>query len=71
MTKCTLLTRSHSYIVIPIYFVFYLFWKVYKRTPFVKAAEADLWTGKAAIDAEIWPETIPKNFIEKVWAWIA
>ena len=71
MTKCALLMRSHSYIVIPIYFVFYLFWKVYKRTPFVKAAEADLWTGKAAIDAEIWPETIPKNFIEKVWAWIA
>lgn len=60
-----------AYIGIPIYFALYLFWKVLKRPAFVKASQADIWTGKAAMDAERWPEDIPKNFIQKVWYWIA
>ena len=56
---------------IPIYFGFYIFWKILKRTKVVKASEADIWSGKAAVDAEIWPDIQPKNFIEKVWFWIA
>lgn len=59
-----------AYVVIPIYFGFFLFWKIFKRTSFVKASEADIWTGKAALDAEYWPEQIPKNWVEKVWFWI-
>jgi len=57
--------------VIPIYFGFYLFWKIFKRTKAVKPAEADIWSGKAALDAEVWPVAEPKNIIEKVWFWIA
>nr|POE80842.1 putative proline-specific permease put4 [Quercus suber]POE80848.1 putative proline-specific permease put4 [Quercus suber] len=60
-----------AYIVIPIYFGFYLFWKIFKRTKFVKASEADIWTGKAALDAQVWPKQVPKNWVEKVWYWIA
>jgi amino acid transporter len=60
-----------AYIGIPIYIVLYLFWKLFKREPFVKPAQADIWSGKAAMDAEVWPEQIPKNIIEKVWYWIA
>ncbi|KAF4304137.1 Amino acid/polyamine transporter I [Botryosphaeria dothidea] len=60
-----------AYIGIPIFFGLYLFWKIFKREPFVKASEADIWSGKAALDAQIWPERIPKNFAEKVWFWIA
>ncbi|KAG9616812.1 amino acid permease, partial [Aureobasidium melanogenum] len=60
-----------AYIGIPIYIVLYLFWKVFKREPFVKPAQADIWTGKAAMDAEHWPEQQPRNFIEKIWFWIA
>lgn len=59
-----------AYVVIPIYFAFYLFWKILKRTSFVKASEADIWSGKAALDEEFWPEVVPKNFVEKVWFWI-
>lgn len=59
-----------AYVVIPIYFGFFLFWKIFKRTSFVKASEADIWTGKAALDAEYWPEVVPKNWVEKVWYWI-
>lgn len=60
-----------AYIGIPIYIVLYLFWKVFKRESFVKPAQADIWSGKAAMDAEIWPEQNPRNFLEKVWFWIA
>ena len=60
-----------AYIGMPIFFGLYAFWKILKRSPFVKASEADIWTGKAALDAEIWPEQVPRNFLERIWFWIA
>ncbi|KAF2173189.1 hypothetical protein M409DRAFT_62770 [Zasmidium cellare ATCC 36951] len=60
-----------AYVGIPIYVGFYLFWKILKRTKFVKASEADIWTGKASLDAEVWPEVVPRNWVERVWFWIA
>ncbi|EGP91209.1 unnamed protein product [Zymoseptoria tritici ST99CH_1A5] len=60
-----------SYVVIPIFFALFAFWKIFKRTSFVKAAEADIWTGKATLDAEYWPERLPRNMLERIWFWIA
>ena len=62
-----------AYIGIPIYFCLYLFWKVLKRTPFVKASEADLFTGKAELDAMDgdWPDEKPRNTLERFWFWLA
>ncbi|KAK7516467.1 amino acid permease-domain-containing protein [Phyllosticta citriasiana] len=40
-----------AHIGIPIFACLYLLWKILKRDPFVKAAEADIWSGKAALDA--------------------
>lgn len=60
-----------DYIGVPIYFGLLLFWKVFKRTHWRKASEADLYTGKAALDAIEWPERVPRNIIEKIWFWIA
>jgi len=60
-----------SYIGVPIYFLLYVVWRFGKRTHFVKASEADIWSGKAALDAEHWPERKPRNFMERVWFWIA
>ncbi|KAF2087483.1 amino acid permease [Saccharata proteae CBS 121410] len=60
-----------DYVGIPIFLALYIFWKVFKRTPFVKADEADIWSGKAALDAQVWPEVAPRNWLEKVWFWIA
>ena len=62
-----------SYLGIPIYFALYLFWKVFKRTKWVSPAEADIYTGKAALDAADahWPVQIPKNIIQRIWFWIA
>lgn len=59
-----------AYVGFPIFFLLYAFWKIFKRTKFVKPAEADIWSGKAALDAEVWPEHIPRNIIEKFWFWL-
>lgn len=55
-----------TYIGIPIFFSLFVFWKVFKKTKIINPAEADLWTGKAAIDAPVWPQSEPRNFLEKV-----
>lgn len=60
-----------AYIGIPIYFALYALWKIVKKTKFVDPAEADIWSGKAALDAEVWDDPEPRNFAEKVWFWIA
>jgi amino acid transporter len=60
-----------AYIGIPIYFGLVLFWKVFKKTKWVKPEEADLFTGKAALDAVEWPEDKPRNWLERIWYWIA
>ena len=48
----------------------FAFWKVFKRTKMVNPAEADIWSGKAALDAEVWPEQIPRNALERFWFWL-
>lgn len=63
-----------AYLGVAIYFCLYVFWKVVKRTPFIKSSEADLWTGKAALDTMMdgpWPNEKPRNIIERIWFWIA
>ncbi|KAI9812878.1 MAG: hypothetical protein M1827_004396 [Pycnora praestabilis] len=62
-----------AYIGILIYFLLYGFWRVFKKTKWIKAEEADIFTGKAALDAEDlnWSEQNPRNIIEKIWVWIA
>jgi len=62
-----------AYIGIPIFFGFYFFWKILKRTKWIRPIDADITTGKAALDAEDgqWPELVPRNFLEKIWFWIA
>lgn len=61
-----------SYIGVPIFFGLFIFWKVFKRTKLVPAAEVDLFTGKAALDAADahWPVQIPRNALERFWFWL-
>ncbi|KAI9866114.1 MAG: hypothetical protein M1813_001675 [Trichoglossum hirsutum] len=60
-----------SYIGIPIFFCLFAFWKIFKRTRPHPSADVDLYSGKTEIDAEVWPEQIPRNVLEKIWFWIA
>lgn len=61
------------YIDIPIFASLFLGYKLVKRTKFVKLSEMDLWSGKAEIDRleGTWPEVKPRNFLERIWFWIA
>lgn len=60
-----------AYVTVAIFFLLYIFWKVLKRQPLAVPATADIWTGKAALDAEVWPEQIPTNIFQKFWYWLA
>ncbi len=62
-----------AYIGIPIFFTLFFGWKFIKKSKWKTPEQADLFTGKAEMDAEDghWPEQIPRNIWEKVWFWIA
>ncbi|KAI4149961.1 MAG: hypothetical protein LQ340_004336 [Diploschistes diacapsis] len=62
-----------AYVGIPIYFILYFGWKFAKGTKWIPAAEVDLFTGKAALDAADahWPEQHPRNVLERAWFWLA
>ena len=66
-------TFATAYVGVVIYFGLFVIWKLVKRTRWIPAAEADIFTGKAALDAADahWPEQIPRNAIEKFWFWLA
>ena len=61
------------YIDIPIFSCLLLGYKIIKRTKLVKLSEMDLWSGKAEIDRQepLWPVRKPRNWLEKIWFWIA
>ncbi|KAI1824135.1 AAT family amino acid transporter [Xylaria intraflava] len=61
------------YIDVPIFFVLYFGYKFFKGSKVVPLAEMDLWSGKAEIDSleGTWPEVKPRNFLERIWFWIA
>ncbi|KAL8852201.1 MAG: hypothetical protein Q9221_002911 [Calogaya cf. arnoldii] len=52
-----------AYVGIPIYLALYAFWKIFKATKLVNAHEADIHTGKAAMDAADahWPPRVSKE----------
>lgn len=63
-----------SYIVFAIFFVLYFGHKLYYKTPWmIKASEIDIFSGKEEIDRleeeDIEPQ--PRNWLERVWWWIA
>jgi yeast amino acid transporter len=61
------------YIDIPIFFGLFLGYKFIKGTKFVKLREMDLFSGKAEIDRQepLWPVVRPRNWLERIWMWIA
>ena len=65
-----------AYITLPIFLVLYLGHKAIRRTRFlIPVAEIDLVTGKAEMDEfcaeDFTGAPIPKNFLQKIWFWIA
>jgi len=63
-----------AYITLPIFLVLYLGHKIYFRTGLtIKLEEIDVVTGKKEMDelADMEVAREPKNFLQKVWFWIA
>ncbi|KAJ5161417.1 amino acid permease/ SLC12A domain-containing protein [Penicillium capsulatum] len=59
-----------SYIGFPLFFGLFTFWKFFKKMKWKSSEEADLFTGKAELDAVEWPLKRPRNMAEKIWLWI-
>lgn len=61
------------YINIPIFLALFCGYKFIMKTEFVKLSEMDLWSGKAEIDRlePTWPVRKPRNWLERIWFWIA
>ncbi|UNI18441.1 hypothetical protein JDV02_004709 [Purpureocillium takamizusanense] len=61
------------YIDIPIFLSLFLGYKLVKKTSFVKLADMDIWSGKAEIDRlePTWKVVKPRNWLERIWFWIA
>lgn len=63
-----------AYITLPIFLVLYLGHKVLRRTPFaLKVDDIDIMTGKKEMDelSASYIEPVPKNWLQKIWLWIA
>ncbi|KAH6687306.1 proline-specific permease [Plectosphaerella plurivora] len=63
-----------AYITLPIFFVLYLGHKIWFRTPLVRKSEdVDVTTGVKEMDelAAMDQPPIPKNWLQKVWFWVA
>lgn len=63
-----------AYITLPIFLALYVGHKVLRRTPFaIKVNEIDIMTGKKEMDelSASYTEPVPKNWLHKVWLWIA
>ncbi|CAG9950125.1 unnamed protein product, partial [Clonostachys rosea f. rosea IK726] len=61
------------YIDIPIVLCLFFGYKFVKKTKFVRVEEMDIWSGKAEIDRlePLWPVVSRRNFLERIWFWIA
>jgi amino acid transporter len=59
-----------DYLPVWLFPLLYIFWKLFKRTEFVRADEMDFYSGIEEIEAETYEEPPPRNFAERVWGWI-
>ncbi|KAH0523774.1 hypothetical protein TsFJ059_008734 [Trichoderma semiorbis] len=63
-----------AYITLPIFLALYAGHKIWKRTPFcIRTSEVDVITGKKEMDEmeALDQPPVPKNFLQKVWFWLA
>ncbi|KAG9120708.1 hypothetical protein FRC07_003687 [Ceratobasidium sp. 392] len=63
-----------AYICLPIFGLFYLYWKVVKRTKWVRLEEMDFVTGRRELDdmheQEVAKFKAPKGFLQRLWDWM-
>ncbi|SCO90864.1 probable general amino acid permease [Fusarium oxysporum] len=62
-----------AYVNVLIFAILFIAWKLIKKTKWIPSNEADITSGKDAIDAleEIWEDPKPRNALERFWFWLA
>ena len=60
-----------SYLSLILFAVLYIGHKVIFRQPFVKPLEADIDTGRVALENETWETNMPTTWYGKAWRWIS
>uniref|UniRef100_A0A060T9M7 ARAD1B00352p n=1 Tax=Blastobotrys adeninivorans TaxID=409370 RepID=A0A060T9M7_BLAAD len=64
-----------AYITLPLFFALYVAHRIYARNwrPLIPIEEVDVVTGLDIVEntERMYPERIPKNFLQRVWFWIA
>ncbi|KAM0264135.1 hypothetical protein ACHAQJ_000880 [Trichoderma viride] len=63
-----------AYITLPIFLALYLGHKIWKRTPFcIRTPDVDVITGKREMDEmeAMDKPPVPKNWLQRVWFWLA
>ncbi|CAE6448887.1 unnamed protein product [Rhizoctonia solani] len=67
-------TFFSAYICIPIFVLFYLYWKIVKRTKWIPLEEIDFVTGRRELDEAAEQDEAryeaPKGFWQKLWDWL-
>ncbi|KAG8773013.1 hypothetical protein FRC12_002778 [Ceratobasidium sp. 428] len=63
-----------AYICLPIFGLFYLYWKIVKRTKWVRLEDMDFVTGRRELDdmheQEVAKFKAPKGFLQRLWDWM-
>ncbi|KZS93405.1 amino acid permease [Sistotremastrum niveocremeum HHB9708] len=59
-----------NYLSFILFFVLYIAAKLWFRKPIIPAAEVDLHSGIAEIEASTYDDPPPRNGLEKFWAWL-
>ncbi|QRV74899.1 amino acid permease [Ceratobasidium sp. AG-Ba] len=63
-----------AYICLPIFAAFYLYWKIAKKTKWVRLEEIDFVTGRRELDEmneqELARYKAPKGFLQRLWDWM-
>ena len=62
-----------AYITLPLFLTLYFGHKIWARTPWIRPIETvDLWSGIEEADRQEEEDIpyIPRNMLERIWAWI-
>jgi hypothetical protein len=59
-----------NYIPFVLFFILYAGARIWKRSKFIQPEDMDFKTGLDIVEAASYDEPPPRNWVEKVWAWL-
>ena len=59
-----------NYIPLALFFILYVGARIWKRSRWIAPEDMDFKTGLAEVEAASYDEPPPRNWVERVWAWL-